>query len=392
MLRTDRSTRDEADYITYGFAIIVACLMLLMGCKVYDPSLVKRDAGGVCELRRPPPRPTMEDSSDGLEYVFGLRQVVLDQSGDAWREFGFDLDGLCTTSETLATECVPPVRARPPTDGAGGIDNAFGDRLFPLLDVALPGLENTARISQDEGKLPAVRLRGWNGLDDDPRVDITVTNAIFTVPAAEDGSVPEFEIDNFIARDPGTGEELLPVWDGTDYGFFRDDTFFENDPEQPLLRDDNAYVVDRQIVTRLPERVEILFPAEDIGVLVRLTDAIAMGRLSPDLQTLEDVVVSGRWRLLDLLATAENVGICRGSESHRILSGQLDMIADIRALPGSGGEEVECDAISVAVGFTGSRMRWGGLTAGPPVQNVCTEHDAAIPDPSPSADGGVDGN
>jgi hypothetical protein len=376
MLRTDR--------LTQGLRRGAACLMVLAwatGCQVYDPSLVEGDAGGSgeCDLRRPPPRPDVEDGDDGMEYVYGLREVVLDQSGEAWREIGYDLDGLCTTSESFATECVPPGRPRPPTDGNEGIDNTFGDRLFPLVDLTVPGLQQTARAAQDEGKLPALRMRGWNGEPDDPRVDVAITNAIFVVPAAPDGTVPEFEIREFFAHDPDTGERLLPEWDGTDYGFFRDETFFEGDPDQPLLRDDNAYVSNRTVVARLPERVEILFPAQEVGVLVRLTDATAVGTLSEDLQTIDDVVVAGRWSVLDLLSTAENVGVCRGTDNYRILSSQLDTIADIRSMPGSGGEGVRCDAVSMGVAFRGYRMRWGGLTSGPPLRNVCTEGDGGVP-------------
>ncbi|HJL19912.1 MAG TPA: hypothetical protein RMH99_29885, partial [Sandaracinaceae bacterium LLY-WYZ-13_1] len=319
------------------------------------------------------------DGDDEQEYIYGLREVILDQSGEAWREIGLDLDGLCTTSANgFPTECVPPGMPRPPTDGEEGIDNTFGDRLFPLVDLTVPGLQQTAQAAQEEGKLPALRLRGWNGENDDPRVEVVITNAIFTVPAADDGSIPEFDIESFVAVDPDSGERLLPDWDGEDYGFFRDTTFFDGDPEQPLIADDNAYVAGGVLVARLPERVTILFPAEEVGVLVRLTDATAFGTFSEDRGVLEDVIVTGRWKTLDLLATAENVGVCRGTDNYRILSGQLDAIADIRSMPGSGGEGVECDAVSLGVQFTGYRMRWGGLTPGPPVRNIC-EDDGGVP-------------
>lgn len=356
------------------------------GCRVYDESLLDAsngtDSGPGCPLRRPPPRPTVEDGDDGMEYVFGLRDVLLDQSGDVWRDTGYDLDGLCTTTENYVFECTPPARPRPPTDGNDGIDNTFGRELFPLVDLTVPGLQDTARAAQLEGKLPALRMRGWNGEDDDPRVDITITTGTFAVPAADDGSIPEFDIVDFAPVDPDTRERLLPDWDGEDWGFFRSDTFLDGDETRPLLRDDNAYVVGRQVVARLPERVEILFPGEVVGVLVRITDATAVGTLSADLQTLDDVVVTGRWAIIDLLSTAENVGVCRGTDNYRILSGQLDTIADIRSSPGSGGPGVDCDAISTAVGFTGYRMRWGGLAEGEEVANACESMmmDGGVPD------------
>ncbi len=362
------------------------------GCQVYDASLV--DAGvdaqapdaGPCDNRVAPARPTGSDGPDGPEILFGLRMVQLQQDeGAAWASIGLDLDGFCTEAPAYATECLPPRRSRPPEDGDDGIDNVFGAELFPLVDLAVPGLETTARAAQEEGKLPIVRIRGWNGMDDDPRVDVAITNSIYMVRADGDGPAEHVLNSAFEPVDMAGTRLPFPAWDGTDYGFFRDTTFLDGNPDQPTIRDDTAYVVNRYVVARLPERVEILFPAMDVGVLVRLTDATAIGRISDDGSTLENATVSGRWSILDLLSTAENVGICRDSDSYGILSGQLDTIADVRSRAGTGGEGIRCDALSLGVVFQGSRLQWGGLTPGPPVRNVCTEVDGG----TPALDGGV---
>ncbi|MEQ8456894.1 MAG: hypothetical protein RLO52_10545 [Sandaracinaceae bacterium] len=369
--------------------ILTLVVTLAAGCQVYDPSLVEEDSGvalpdtGPATLRHPPPRPTGMDGDDGEERLYGLRMVMLNQDGERWRDIGYDLDGRFTAEPGFDTECLPPRRSRPPVDGNQGIDNVFGASLFPLVDLTVPGLQETAQAAQEEGKLPVLRMRGWNGEDDDPRVDITVTNAIFMTAAESDGSPPEVEVVDFEPRRLSDGTRPdFPAWDGTDYGWFREETFLEGDPELPLLRDDNAYVAGRLVVARLPERVEILFPADDLGVIVKLTDARATGTISADGSTLENVVVAGRWAIIDLLSTAENVGVCRDTAQYDILTGQLDTIADIRSAAGSGGEGVRCDAISLGVQFTGSRLRWGGLTPGPPVRNVCTD---------PRTDGGPSG-
>ena len=369
-----------------GFTSLALSLVLgaLEGCVVYDPSLIE-DSGppdaGPCDSRLAPTRPSGPDGDDGEEYFFGLRQVVLNQQdGDAWRNIGLNLDGHCTGSPSFTANCLPPSGRRSPADGEGGIDNVFGAQLFPLVEFAVPNLEMNARETQDAGALPAFRIRGWNGEDNDSRIDLTLANVIFTVQ--EDGSEPvEFVIDGFEPRAIGGGLLDPPRWDGTDYGYLRDDNFFEGDPDRPLLRDDNAFIADRQVVARLPERVEILFPAENAGVRVLVTDSTVVGTLSADLTSMENVVVSGRWAILDLLATAETVGVCRTSESYGILSMQLDTIADVRSSPGTGGPGVSCDAVSLGVGFTGTRMQFGGLVPGPPVNNLCDD----------MPDGGVDG-
>ena len=115
-----------------------------------------------------------------------------------------------------------------------------------------------------------------------------------------------------------------------------------------------------------------------------------MGRISDDELTLENAVVSGRWSILDLLSTAENIGVCRGTGQYDILEAQLNAIADIRSRSGTGGPGVTCDAISVAVEFTGTRILCGGLTPGPAIANVCVDGDGGAPglDAGVGMDGG----
>lgn len=370
---------------------------------MYDPTLLERDsgprdAGGACEGRRPPPRPTTPDGDSVPDMFFGLRDVVLDQEeGSLWADLGFNLDGYCTARPTFGTECAPGRGATiPPADGNEGIDNVFGEKLFPLVDSVIPGLQETARAAQFEGiGLPVLRLRGWNGQPDDPRVHVTITQAVVTVAPNTDGSRPEIEIVDYTARLPGGGEAPPPVWKGGDYVWVRSDTFLAGNVEEPLVYDDNAYVAGGHVVARLPDRVEILFPADELGVMVRLTGGIAVGRISDDRTRLEDVVVAGRWSLVDLLRTAENVGVCMGTTEYNVLRAQLETMADVRSDVGSGGPGVECDAISVGVGFTGFRLQLGGVADGRPLRSACDSppdggapgEDAGVPDAGTS-DGG----
>jgi hypothetical protein len=374
-----------------SLALLASLLTLGAGCQVYDPSLVRPDGGsqGVCVGRVPPTRPTMPDSASMPDVLFGLRDVVLDQeSGDQWADIGFNLDGYCTASPRFAAECRPAEQGtRPRTDGNDGIDNVFGSDLFPLVEASVPGdLEETARAAQRGGVgLPVLRLRNWNGTPNDPRVHVTITQAVFTVPANADGSAREIRVNDFRPELPDGTPAPAPVWDGRDHTYLREDTFFASDPDQPLVFDDNAYVADDTIVVNLPDRVELLFPADGVGVIVRLTGAMAVGRISADRSTIEDVVVSGRWSQLDLLRTAENVGVCMGTGQYDVLRLRLDAIMDVRSQVGSGGPDVECDAISLGVLFTGYRLQWGGLTPGRMLTSVCHQMDGGMS----TLDGGV---
>jgi hypothetical protein len=182
-----------------------------------------------------------------------------------------------------------------------------------------------------------------------------------------------------------------PSWDGRDYAFLRTDSFVADDLDRPVIVDDQAYIRDRVLYARLPDRVDIFFPAEDVGVLVRITDAVAAATLSEDLMSLENVVVGGRWSINDLLLTAENVGICEGSSNYSILLDQLQRIADVRSNPDTGGPGVTCDALSLGVTFSGTRIRFGGLTDDRPLPNVCMGGgDGGMMDLDAGLDGGVD--
>lgn len=375
---------------------LLACCgvpLVLAGCNVYDPSLLDHDSGPpppACELRHPPDRPPgADDGMDIGELTFTVKDVIFDQSGERWRDMGFDLDGLCTLAPEFQSECRPPAAtASPKVDGNNGIDNSFGSDLFPTLDLAVPGLEMTSREYQVRGVgAVAIRIRDWNGEDDDPHVDVTMAVTVIGAAAAMDGSAPA------VVFTPGAPPELadgspvpLPLWDGTDYMWLRDDNFFEGDLERPLIRDSNAYIAGRRLVVSLPDRTDFVFPGMDIGLLVRLTAAVAVVRISADNTQLDQINMGGRWPVLDLLSTAESMGVCRGTDYYILLGNQLDRIVDLRARPGSGGPMVDCDALSLGLGFLeGHRVEVAAVAPGPPLEDAC----AAMMDGGVPADSGM---
>lgn len=354
----------------------VLSLALLVSCNAFDASLVSD--GGTPIGRTPPLRPAPETEADDMFEVldFALKDVALNQGGERWRGIGFNLDGLDSQGDMPQVECVPPrPTASIEIDGDDGIDNSFGHNLFPLVNLVIPGIDMTALMSEEEG-LGAVllRIRGWNGQDDDPRVDVTLAQSVLAVQGDGTDTPPEIEIRDFIPYEPGASERTpLPAWDGDDWFYARADSFVMDDEERPKIRDDNAYVSGRNLVMRLPDRVEIIFPGPEQGVSVRLTDAVAVGRISDDLENIGPVVIGGRWALNDLLETAQSVGVCAEDSEFTLLQNQLDTIADIRTTPGTGGEGVPCDAVSIGITFMGFRGHWAGLTPGQALPNVCAE-------------------
>ena len=95
----------------------------LLGCNVFDPSLVEGevdlgeptdlstpevDMRSLDGLRKVPSRPSGEDGGSIEPVLFALRDVMLNQDGDRWREIGLDLDDLDTQLPDVEVECVPP--------------------------------------------------------------------------------------------------------------------------------------------------------------------------------------------------------------------------------------------------------------------------------------------
>ena len=371
----------------------MACLLLgfTAGCSVIDPGLIEvdgsvdattRDTGdqdavvdaGMPDvptgLRKPPPRPDVADGADVDPMTVALRDVVLNQNGLRWRDIGLDLDDLDTQMTTDEVECVPPNEdAEIELDGMQGIDNAFGDKLYPIVALALPTLEADARTNQEAGLGTIVmQMRGWNGTANDPRVDIFLTQS-----AA--GTTADPETVTFDGFDPMVGGAAapMPAWEGDDYWFGRDETFFMR-RRRPATHPGRQRLHRRRLRGDAPSRSHrhSLLRGHGHGGSgaadrrgLRSASSTRTSRASSPRPWL----AAGRSSTCSRPARTSN--ICIGSVERMIIENQLDTIADVRSRPGTGGPGVPCDAISVGVSFTGVRANWGGLGPSRPLPNPC---------------------
>lgn len=384
----------------------IVALLVLAGCRVFDESLIEdagsssdagaRDAGAAdvptepsdagpgCDLARPPPRPPGEDDGvEGGELVYVFHHLILDQGDERWRAIGWDLDGICSDPPDPAVEChAVASSAIPEIDGDNGIDNALGHNLLGLITVAFPDIEMTLSGHEwGHGSL-LIRIRGWNREDDDPRVDVTFTQTVVGTTPLEDGSAPEIDPADIL----NGVFPPRPSWDGNDYFWVRNGSFFEGDLERPRIRIDNAYVNDRVLVLHFPDRVPIIFNDQEGALVVQFTDGHLAGRIREDLSGFEWATFGGRWPVADLLATLPTAGFCLGSDDYRRIQRITDLTADVRTLPGTGGPGTVCDAISGGLVGQGTRGRIaGGLSTHDAIIDKCA--DAGTP-----ADAGPDGD
>ena len=303
-----------------------------------------------CNPRRPPEKPDVADD-DGERIVFALKDIQFDQRPDRWQRVGYDLDGVCTTLMAPTTLCVPPMNLAPLTDGEDGVDNALGRDIMAQIFTVAPTVELLARERMEQGQNAVIiRIDGWNHQDDDPTVTAVMGQSL---RAERDDMNP------------------LPQWDGADRWVVSSADFADDNENMPSIADDLAYVRDRVLVMKFPDRSPITFPWTGNVLQVKLTDMVLTGRISEDEQMLEEVIMAGRWSLTDMAMSLTQAGICPLSSERILLDSALQRAADIRSDPGTGGDGVICDAISAGLGMTGYVALWQGLDRAPDEPAPC---------------------
>lgn len=311
---------------------------------------------GGCDSKQPPARPTVADTGPeaGAEAkVFILRDIVIDQAPTLWQSIGYDLDNKCSYPPEYDVECVAQGAGSPEIDGNNGIDNAFGHTVVPLLKVTDVNIQESAQRNQAEGQSAiVVHIEGWNGEDDDPSIQIWLAETAYAIPE-------------------GSTTQGLPNWDGQDSFYVPDAAFSNGQLNSPVIGNDNAYIAGRVLVMRLPDRSAFPFQTSSGPVFLKLTGATLTGTISADGQSLEDVVMAGRWASQDVLETLEFVGLCPGGIEYGLVENLLKNSADIRSTVGTGGPSAVCDAVSIGIGLTGYPGKFGGLVPSVPVVNPC---------------------
>ncbi len=332
-----------------------------------------RPGGGI----RIPPNPGGADT-DGAERVYVLRDPVLNQTGGLWETLGWDLDGRCTymprvdagmpstdggvdggTFGAWDLDCLPrrPDMAPPIIDGEECRDNAWGVAISPGLATAGRDLEGDTARAMAEGRYAIlVRLRGWNGEDDDPRV---VADAFATVYGVPSGG--------------RRGDPL--AWDGTDDLFLAEETIAAPPlpDDQAIMHDELAYVAGGLFVMRLPERAEFTFSSASYVLRLRVTDGAITGRVRASSPHMEGVLMVGRWPLADLCAELPALGLCEGDPVLRpLVENAVNSSADVlERSRGPGSPLVPCEAVSVAIGWRGYPGRVGGTARFPGTPSPC---------------------
>jgi hypothetical protein len=309
--------------------------------------------------------------------------------GNAWKDLGYDLDGLCTGSDTCEgtdspLSCAPTV-PQIATDGNYCRDNTFGRLEYAAALV--PELSTKYGLSDDQFNCAlcvgdynfVIRISGYNGEANDDRVRVD----LYPSPGLEkrlpwDCSKEDWRTHPCFTSDlPWTIQKdaLTDVHDGPDLG-------------DSTLADPAAYVKDGYLVGQLPPDTLFWFPGYNALVVafpLKLQRATVSGKLTrgPDgVWRLADGIIGGRAKGTDIVQGFRLMGFCETDSNYSIMTDfvqkNLDLLAD-----GSNDPNTTCDAMSVGLGFTALQAVAGKVATVDPLKE-CVRRGT-------SADAGADG-
>jgi hypothetical protein len=394
-------------------AVLLAGAAGLVGaqCSVYDTSLLAPNTskippkGGVgwwsgpgdrgcTSARMPTPEGRPAKGSDKVLppiylAVQSTRLGSLDETGkldnNAWKDIGFDLDGVCTGVDTCEGEDSPP-SCKPTvpqisTDGHLCRDNTFGRLEYAAALV--PELSKTYGLNDDAFNCALCvgdynylfRITNYNGEENDDQVRVDLY--------------------------PSPGLETPLPWDCTnpswkDHPCFTPDQHFQVTPESmstpkagPDLGDAKvfdaaAYVRDGYVIVKFPDDTLVWFPGYKALVVaypILLQKGVVAGKLTRGADMvwrITDGTIGGRVRGADLVQGFRNLGLCEQDKNYSVMvdfiNKNLDVLADGRSDPNA-----TCDAMSAGIAFTAQQIVAGKVATVEPLKE-CVLRGTAVDD------------
>lgn len=414
--------------VRWILALLLAGLFVPSACDVYDESLLQKPKGA---KGAPIPRdqwgsglgwwsykradgcvsagmPTVEDrpkntpSGDVGELVFALRSMALgslDRKGEptdgAWKNLGFDLDGLCSLSPTCksndeAFACDPATGQSP--DGNECRDNTFGH--LEADAVSLQGIGKDFGLSNDafdcalcKGDYNFVfRVTKWNGQpnDDSVRVDLYPSPGLEKERGAWKCDM-DAPVGSWKKNGCWTIDDRFTIQTGT-----YDGTLTGESLPPANLNDPSAYVREGYIVAQLPENTLFWFPGKSAAWAypLKLQRGFVVGKLEQvdGEWRISDGTIAGRARSSDLIESFGQLGLCPGHPLYALATGQLGLNADV-IWNGVNDDSERCDSLSVGIGFEAAQAKFAGAPRDPVSLPGCPADGGADASP-PVSDGG----
>lgn len=307
--------------------------------------------GEVDTTGQPPPRPTDAPDGDGAApRVFAVTELFVgdrgfngSESDDAWKSFGYDVDRLDTVADFDGL-CSPQAGGNPSAtfpDGDGGVDNAFGKLLVPIMQT----------IFASQGDLH-------------DQVNEPIAGGDYTLLFDLEGLGPEVSYSSLDAA----------FVDGRD----RSGTTWLVEPAsvsggQPVLRFTDGWLADDTWVSGTANAV---LPVRVFGVILRIHQPRVTAVLDASHGGVSRGIISGVLDTEETVAAIRQVfarfdpSFCDSAATEGYLN-QMRQTSDIMA-DGSQVSGTPCTGISIGLGFVATSVDLGGTApADPPIEDPC---------------------
>lgn len=295
----------------------------------------------------PPDRPTEAPVGDGSGKIFGTEKIYIgtktrqgQESPDAWKEYGYDLDGQ-VTGQDFTQHCKPNGSAAPNNvfpDGNDGIDNAFGRVLLPIIKTAamtsVPDLEAELNSAIAEGSFNIMT----NMTDLGDAADYSKINTLL------------------LAGKNGVGD----TWQAAP-------EFLTNpaDATSAKVKFPNSYLVGNTWVSGDKGTVDLSIAIAGFALALKIQSAVITMDLDAAHGSATNGVIAGVLNTEDLIEQlravlgAVDASFCEGTAVEGILN-QIRQASDIMA-DGSQNPDQTCDGISIGIGFDSTVVTLDGV-------------------------------
>lgn len=317
-----------------GLGLVAACA-IVVGCSSDDTG--STGTGGASKQPPAAAGGATAATDERTFAIFSLQLGETDRAGapskDAWKKYGYDLDGVRSTKEsTNVCTRVTGASSAAQEDGDEGIDNAFGKTILPNLPLTSPSKTVNDAIQAEGTFTIMMKLKG---LTDDPAQTNTGLSGTLliggplgtpTAPKRPDFS-PSFQ------------------WP------------YRQEPQIPIT---GAYVNGGVFVNGTStDSILISLTLQGQQLALKINKPIITFKHTPP-SDLAEGTIAGVIATDELIASIEKVAgslsptLCGGAALDAIkdtIRKSSDMLKDGTNRPG-----VSCDAISVGIGFTAKRV------------------------------------
>ena len=299
---------------------------------------------------RPPGHPAMSDTFGAGSVTFAISKLYLgntDRDGtpdqaNGWKQYGFDIDGKISTAASTDL-CKPRNNASPQNvypDGNGGIDNAFGKNILPILlglSSTFPQKENNA-IASGKTTLLIDLLKLGTGADYDP-----LSGRLY--PVTDLGHVPLFDGSDAWPVDPAglaVGGDLTSAKVQFPLGYVNGDTWVGPTQNSVTL---------------------VLYASIDVPLVIQ--HAVLAMTLDPTHTHATNGTISGVLDTATLVAAIKqgaghfDPSLCSGPTIDSLLV-QITQASDILH-DGTQDPTQLCDGISIGLGFDAELVKLGPI-------------------------------